>query len=283
MGAVAVRTEKPKNKKSRKQNMADTADRHALYEESVQSVDSEYTFVSNTFQKLRGRRPRHMREDFCGTAGMCCEWVSRDSRNTAIGVDFDPEVLDWGRKNNLARLKPAARRRVTLIQEDVCRVSTARPAEAVLAMNFSYQFFMTRKKMRTYMRKVRESLADDGIFFMDAFGGYDAYREKKEKTRYKGFTYIWEQESYNPIDGHMRFSIHFAFPDGSKLKKAFSYTWRMWTLPDLQELLIEAGFSRVTVYWEEADPDSGEGTGDYSPSTRGSADPVWVCFLVAEK
>ena len=44
--------------------MAESADRHALYEKSVQSVDIEYKFVSKTFRKLRGRRPRHMREDF---------------------------------------------------------------------------------------------------------------------------------------------------------------------------------------------------------------------------
>ena len=29
----------------------------------------------------------------------------------------------------------------------------------------------------------------------------------------------------------------------------------MWTLPELQELLREAGYSTVTVYWEEVDED----------------------------
>jgi len=32
------------------------------------------------------------------------------------------------------------------------------------------------------------------------------------------------------------------------LDRAFSYYWRMWTLPELQELLQEAGFVKVTVY-----------------------------------
>jgi hypothetical protein len=283
MSAVTAKIDAVKNKKPRKKkSMAESADRHALYEKSVQSVDIEYKFVSKTFRKLRGRRPRHMREDFCGTAGMCCEWVRRDSKNTAVGVDIDPEVLAWGQKNNLASLKPGARLRVRLLQEDVCLVET-KPVDVVLAMNFSYQLFMARDKLGGYLRKVRESLVKDGILFMDAFGGYDAYREIKEKTPHKGFRYIWEQQSYNPIDGHMRCHIHFDFPDGSKMKKAFSYVWRMWTLPELRELLDEAGFSRVTVYWEESDPNTGEGTGVYSPATRGSADPGWVCFLVAEK
>ncbi len=273
-----------KNKRYRKKKtMAELADRHVLYEKSVQDVAAEYNFVSKTFRKLRGRRPRHMREDFCGTAGMCCEWVRRSRKNTAIGVDIDQEVLAWGRKHNLSRLKPDARLRISLLQEDVCEVQTARPADVVLAMNFSYQLFITRKKLGGYFRKVREALDKDGIFFMDAFGGYEAYQEIKEKRKFKGFKYIWEHASYNPIDGNMRCHIHFAFPDGSKMKKAFTYDWRLWSLPELRELLDEAGFSKVTVYWEETDSKTGEGTGVYSPATVGDADPGWVCFLLAEK
>jgi hypothetical protein len=267
----------------KKKTMAEKADRHVLYEKSVQNVAAEYKFVSKTFRKLRGRRPRHAREDFCGTASMCCEWVGRSKKNTAIGVDIDPEVLAWGRQHNLSRLKPDARLRISLLQEDVSRVKTAEPVEVVLAMNFSYQLFMTRKKLGDYFRHVREGLVSDGILFMDAFGGYDAYREIKEKRKFKGFKYTWEHASYNPIDGNMRCHIHFGFPDGSKLKKAFTYDWRLWSLPELRELLDEAGFSKVTVYWEETDPKTGEGAGVYSPATVGDADPGWVCFLVAEK
>jgi cyclopropane fatty-acyl-phospholipid synthase-like methyltransferase len=273
-----------KNKQRRnKKTMAELADRHVLYEKSVQDVDQEYHFVNKTFRKLRSRRPYHVREDFCGTASMCCEWVRRRKKNTAVGVDLDPEVLAWARENNLARLKPEARERVTLIEADVFEVQTPQPFDVVLAMNFSYQLFMTREKLGAYFRKVRESLVDDGILFLDAFGGYDTYREIKEKRKYKGYKYIWEHASYNPIDGRMVCHIHFAFPDGSRLKRAFSYQWRMWTLPELRDLLVEAGYSRVTVYWEDTDPETGEGAGVYSPATVGDADPGWVCFLIAEK
>lgn len=51
----------------------------------------------------------------------------------------------------------------------------------------------------------------------------------------------------------------------------------------MRELLLEAGYSRVTVYWEDADEETGEGNGNFSPVTVGDADPSWVCFLVAEK
>ena len=154
---------KQKRARGGKQTMAEQADKHVLYELSVQNVAEEYKFVNKTFRKLRGRRPRHVREDFCGTASMCCEWVRRHKDNTAIGVDIDPEVLDWGRKHNLHRLKPRARKRVRLVQADVCKVKTPKPVDVVLAMNFSYQLFITRKQLGGYFRKVRKALAVTGL------------------------------------------------------------------------------------------------------------------------
>ncbi len=62
-------------RKKSPRTMAERADRHDLYEKSVQNVKDEYDFISKTFKDLRGRKPVSMREDFCGTAGMCCEWV----------------------------------------------------------------------------------------------------------------------------------------------------------------------------------------------------------------
>jgi len=278
---------KQKNVKERSrkgaQSMAERADRHVLYEKSVQCVASEFKFVDKTFRKLRNRQAQLLREDFCGTAGMCCEWVRRREGNTAVGVDIDPAVLEWGREHNLSSLQADARMRVSLLQEDVCTATTPEPVDITLAMNFSYQIFKTRQQLGGYFRKVYEGLADDGVLFMDAFGGYESFREIKEKRKFKGFKYIWEHASYNPINGDILCHIHFAFPDGSKLKKAFTYDWRMWTLPELQELLAEAGFSRVQVYWEGTDEESGEGNGKFSPATVGDADPGWVCFLVAEK
>ena len=99
----------------------------------------------------------------------------------------------------------------------------------------------------------------------------------------RGFTYIWEQASFNPIDATMTCNIHFAFPDGSKMDQAFSYYWRLWSLPEIQELLEEAGFSEITVYWEGTDEESNEGDGIYKPATVGDADPGWVCYIVAQR
>jgi SAM-dependent methyltransferase len=263
--------------------LAAKADIHRLYERAVQDPKQECRFVRKTFRRLRGRPARILREDFCGTAAVCCQWVKHNPENIAIGVDLDPDVLDWAREHNLAALKPEQSARVRLVQEDVTARPTDEPVDVVLAMNFSYQVFKMRDRLREYFTSVHASLADDGVFFLDAFGGYEAYKEIREVTRHKGFRYIWEHARYNPISGEILCHIHFRFPDGSRIRKAFTYDWRLWTLPELQEVLIEAGFARARVYWEEVDDESGEGTGRYLPADTGDADPGWVCYVVAEK
>ena len=273
--------DKPRRKgKEKRRSMAERADKHVLYEKSVQCVESEIDFIDETFRQLRGRKARVLREDFCGTANTSCEWVRRRRRNRAIGVDLDADVLAWGQKHNVAKLKDAASR-ITLVNEDVVEVQTE-PVDAVLAMNFSYWIFQQRQLMRAYFQRVRDALTDDGIFFLDAFGGSDAYLEEKEKTKIGRFTYIWDQASFNPVNADCVCHIHFKFPDGSKLRKAFSYTWRLWTVPEIREILEEAGFTRSTVYLQGTDED-GEGDGEFEPAESGDADAAWIAYIVAEK
>ncbi len=156
------------------------------------------------------------------------------------------------------------------------------PVDSVLAMNFSYYLFRTREEMVKYYRHVRASLAADGMFIMDAYGGSDAFSEMEEKRKVDGFTYIWDQNSYNPITGDVVNHIHYRFPDGTEMRKAFTYDWRLWTLPEIQELLNEAGFRNVTVYWEGTDED-GEGNDEFDPTTEGDACPGWIAYVVADR
>jgi hypothetical protein len=136
--------------------------------------------------------------------------------------------------------------------------------------------------MIQYFRQVRTALKDDGVFFLDAFGGYEAYEEMKEKTKYENFSYIWDQASYSPISGEMTCHIHFKFPDKSKMKKAFTYTWRLWTLPEIKEMLLEAGFQNPVIYWEGTDKD-GDGDGVFAADDKGEADAGWIAYISAEK
>ena len=54
-------------------------------------------------------------------------------------------------------------------------------------------------------------------------------------------------------------------------------------LPELREILLEAGFKRVSVYWEGTDEKSGEGNGEWTISERGEACQGWIAYLVAER
>ena len=271
-------------KRKAKPSLAEQADRHELYELSVQCSEAEVDFVSDTYRELRGKPARLLREDFCGTANVCCEWVKRDPANRAIGVDLDQHVLDWGRANNLSRLTEEQQSRISLVNDDVLTVETEQP-DILSAMNFSYWLFKDRRTLGNYFSRVHQALNDDGIFFLDIYGGYESFRECEEEreieTPQGDVTYIWEQASFNPINHDLTCHIHFHFEDDSRLEKAFSYHWRLWTLPEIRELLADAGF-RVTAYWQGWDED-GEPDGEFHPATDADADAGWIAYIVAEK
>jgi len=255
-------------------DMARRADKYRLYERSVQCPEAELDFVRRVYKKWRGRAPRVLREDFCGTAAVAREWVRRNRAHTAVGIDREPAVLAW------ARRRGGEHERLLLLQSDVLQARRAPLADVLVAMNFSYWIFKERALLRRYFRRARPGLKPGGLFFLDAYGGSEAYTEMAEETRYPGFVYIWDQASYNPLDAGAVCHIHFRFPDGSLLKRAFSYDWRLWSLPEIQELLREAGFARVAVYWEGVGR-NGKGNGIYRPVRRADADPAWIAYIVA--
>lgn len=266
---------------TRHPTMAELADVHDLYEESVQNVEHEVEFLQKTFKDIRGRTAHLFREDFCGTASVSCEWVKQGEAFQAIGVDIESSVLEWGRTNRLSRLPSVDQARVQLIQSDVMKVETP-SVDILAAFNFSYFIFDKRDVLRSYFKKAHDSLNDDGVFFIDMFGGPESQEETKEKTKHKGFTYVWHQAKFHPVTNFIRCHIHFKFPDGSRIKKAFTYDWRLWSAPELREILIEAGFRKATLYWEGEDED-GEGDGEFTPDECGEADLAWIAYIVAEK
>jgi hypothetical protein len=66
------------------------------------------------------------------------------------------------------------------------------------------------------------------------------------------------------------------------INRAFRYDWRLWTLPEVRELLLESGFTRADVYWEDAGAD-GDGTGVYRKRERGVPEAAWTVYIVAVK
>ena len=72
--------------------MAETADKHELYELSVQNVENEVVFLQDTFKQIRGREAHLMREDFCGTASACCQWVKQGEGYQAVQPPSTPST-----------------------------------------------------------------------------------------------------------------------------------------------------------------------------------------------
>lgn len=265
-------------------------DRHVLYQRAVQCVEAEIDFVDETFRALRGRQAKRLREDFCGTAATSCEWARRGAGRTAVGLDLDRATLDWGLRHNVGRLKPAQAAGVTLHCRNVLEPGPGAGAmDAILAMNFSYWVFEQRETLREYFASVRRSLARDGVFFLDFFGGWESMRPQKEKRPIqgggkngRGFIYWWEQASFDPITHRMVCHISFSVPGKWRLRRAFTYTWRLWNLPEIREVLAEAGFKRSSVYWE-GDDNKGGGNGIFTLTEAAEADPCVVAYLVAER
>jgi SAM-dependent methyltransferase len=271
------RPRKPRSSKAQSKHTAKTADRHELYQLSVQEPRSEVDFMTRCFRGLFGRKPIHMREDFCGTALLCSTWVKGSPKRRATGVDICGDTLAWGRANNVDPLGAAAER-IELLQQDV-RAATRRRFDVINALNFSYWIFRTREELRHYFSCVHKALEREAMFCLDAYGGWESQEPMRESRRIApGFTYVWDQGKFDPISHSIVNHIHFEFKDGSKLDNAFTYEWRYWTLPEIQELLREAGFSDVRVYWDTSDDD---GVERYRVRTRADNRPGWLAYLVA--
>lgn len=250
-------------------------DPHVLYERAVQDPAVELRLVEKLLRK-RGIAPRRLREDFSGTALLAARWVERGEDRTAVGVDLDPAVHAWARANRLPALGAAASR-LTLVTADV-REGPRGPFDVVVALNFSWMVLQDRASLGGWLRAVRESLAPGGILVLDAFGGWDAQKVLRERRRIgDGVRYVWEQEAFDPITHRIRCAIHFELPGGKALRRAFSYDWRLWGLPEVRELCAEAGFDDVAVLWDVAPT----GSTRYVPRGHAENQAGWLAYVVA--
>ena len=73
-----------KAKTTKKKLTARNADKHVLYQLSVQAPDTDSKTYARWFKRYTGRDLRSMREDFCGTAVLSCHHVKNHKDNTAV-------------------------------------------------------------------------------------------------------------------------------------------------------------------------------------------------------
>jgi hypothetical protein len=293
MAKQQPRKSKPKQKPP---TLASQVDLHELYQRSVQSPEADCELFEGIYQALRGATPKLLREDFCGTALLSTTWCLGDPKRRAIGVDLDGPTLAWGRAHNLAPHAKKLGDRISLVQGDVLEVEGLARADMIAALNFSFCVFKQRAVLRRYFERAHAGLANDGILILELFGGTKAIDLDEEVRDLDDYLYIWEQESFNPITNEILCHIHFEFEDESKIERAFTYDWRLWSIPELRDLLEEVGFGRVRVYWEkveEQDEDEDEddededrmlaGTGEYEEIEEVEQQDSWLVYVVAER
>lgn len=255
-------------------------DKYELYTKAVQSAANDVVFIRDTFKELKGRNARTYREDFCGTFALSTEWIKLNPRHEAIGIDLDPEPMAYGRQNYLSKMRAEQQRRMKLIEGNVLDPNLPK-ADIVAAMNFSYFCFKQREMLKKYFANVHKTLNKDGIFLVDIFGGSQCYDAIEDTIKHEGFTYYWDQTNFDPVTNEALFHIHFKV-GGKKIEQVFTYDWRLWTIPEIRDIMEEVGFKKTHVYWEGTAKD-GSGDGNFTRVDHGEACESWIAYVVAEK
>lgn len=226
--------------------------RYDLYERCVQSPERMVPFL----RAVHGGDPRVLREDFCGSGGVCREWAAQGPGFEAIGVDLDPEPL--------RRLR--GHRGVKAVAADV--LDCAARADIISATNFPIGYWHTRRDLLRYLRLCRTRLKKAGVFVCDTYGGASAFEPGSTRRDFWidggiRVRYTWEQREADPLTGMVLDIIHFrADRDGqviADLPEAFTYRWRLWSIPELREAMAQVGFRRTEVYAQLADAVDSDG------------------------
>lgn len=256
-------------------------DKYKYYKDSVQSPENDVVFFDQIYTQHFNKEAVTLREDFCGTFAICCEWTKLSSNKKAIGIDLDSEPINYGFENNYSSLSEDEKKRVEILEQNV--LSPELPtADIIAALNFSYYLFKERQELKDYFQNVYNTLKPESMFIIDCFGGPATQEANEEETEHEGFSYFWDQDKFNPVNNHSTFYIHFKIQGEEKREKVFTYDWRMWTLPELQDLMKEVGFKDVHVLWE-ADGEDGEGNGDFYRTEEAEDCEAWVAYVIGKK
>ena len=260
--------------------------KYDLYENSVQTPVLHVQMFSTMFQEIRKTPAKQLREDFCGTFLLSCHWVRQNPKNTALCLDIDPEPLEYGKKKHWARLTDDQKQRINLGQANVLK-STRIKNDLIVGCNFSFFVFKERELLLQYFKSALKSLNSKGLLILEMAGGPGMITtpSKEQRTIYRTpkekFVYVWEQKSFDPIDRTARYAIHFKLQNGTVLKNAFTYDWRLWTIPEIRDAMKEAGFKDTCVYWETSH--QGEGTGEYARIEQGDNAFAWIAYVIGIK
>jgi hypothetical protein len=260
-------------------------DKYFFYTNSVQSAEHDAMLLWTILKKNWSSSTLHspvLREDFCGTGGLCFEWVKLGKKHQAIGIDLDPTALEWGQEHHRPALRHDQSSRIKLIEGDVLKNHKVKP-HMICALNFSYFFLKDRKALKSYFTSCKRSLVKGGMLALDVFGGPNYLMPHSDQRRNDefGFDYWWEVESYDAITSQIKTAIHFQ-PDGQRRRnRVFRYDWRLWSPSELTDILREAGFEAVK-FWAEGLDAKGFGDGKFRRIHFEKDCETWVCYIIAK-
>lgn len=217
-----------------------------LYELCVQSP----RHMVGLLRAIHGGEPRVLAEDFCGSASVSREWIKREGCS-AIAADIDPVPLARARDRCGSHSLRLERRDV--IRDD----SLPGPADVIFVGNFSIGEIHDRPTLVRYLRRSHDRLSPRGVFICDTYGGESAFRMGAVTRRHAApdgaiVHYTWEQRRADPATGMVENALHFRVQRAGEivldLPDAFTYRWRLWSIPELRDAMAEAGFVATSVH-----------------------------------
>lgn len=220
-----------------------TYDAHDLYERTVQ--DAERTV--ELLRALHGADPRVLGEDFAGSAALSRAWVERGADHRAFAVDLDAAALARGSH-------PRITARVLDVRSP--EIVEFGPCDVVHAGNFSIGELGSREELVEWARNARARLAPVGIVALDTYGGESAWRVGAlERRRILGdgteIRWVFEQRSADPRTARVVNALSFRVVRAGEVvashPDAFVYRWRLWSIPEIVDVLREVGFADVRV------------------------------------
>lgn len=251
--------------------------RFTLYTMCVQDPPVLAAFL----RAVHGGSPTTLREDFSGPAAICSAWLLSSPSARAIAVDSDAEPLRHALKD--PRLK--------LIRKDV--ISATNRADIIAGLNFPLGYWHTRPELVKYLALTRKRLNPGGVCVFDLYGGADAFTPGTTTKLVRPapgirVRYHWEQIDADAVSGIVHNAIHFDVLEKGKkprrIRNAFEYHWRLWSIPELFDALDDAGFSRAEVYHRLGDAVDSDGRMYVQPiDIDERLDPSWVVYVAGRK
>jgi hypothetical protein len=266
-------------------------DRFECYELCVQSP----RHVVSMLRAVHGGEPVVLREDFCGSAAVARRWamegLTRRDSSRAVCTDLDKAALDraagWAAEERVAD-------RLDLRCVDSITGADEEPADIVFVGNFSIGYCHTRAELVAYLRRSLARLKrggggfGGGVLACDTYGGAGQWTLGSLERTHMGrgrevIRYHWRHEEADPTTGMVTNSISFrVIVDGelaADLPRAFVYRWRLWSIAELRDAMLEVGFASTAVY-KDLNLAPGEPATPVDPAALGEN---WIVMVVGRE